>query len=106
MSITPTFHSLHGLYVYFLAHCHWVCATCGWAIPAESEAAPAMGVVSHDLRFKKALSGEGWTFHRYAQVFEQQHGFIPWCAILDALFVLGPQELSHRLDDLVTPPGT
>ena len=63
-----------------------------------------MGLVSYDLRFKKALSGEGWTFHRYAQVFEQQHGFIPGCAILDALFVLGPQELSHRLDDLVTLP--
>jgi hypothetical protein len=84
----------------------WVCATCGWAIPATADAAPAMGLVSHDLRFKKALSGEGWTFHRYAQVFEQQQGFIPGCAILDALFVLGPQELSHRFDDLVTPPRT
>ena len=76
------------------------------AIDIASEKDTVVIGALNNLRFKKVLSGEGWTFHRYAQVFEQQHGFIPGCGILDALFVLGPKELSHRLDDLVTPPGT
>lgn len=81
----------------------WVGATCGWTVSPSLDSAPPMGTITHDLRFKKALGGDGWSFQRYTQVFEQQHGFIPGCTVLDALFVLGPQELAHRLEDLAHP---
>jgi hypothetical protein len=88
------------------ASIQWVCATCGWTVPQAYDSAPVMGTVAHDLRYKKALRGDGWSFEHYPQVFEQQHGFISRCTVLDALFVLGPQELSHRLESLALPPGT
>lgn len=91
------------LHAWCEASIHWVCSTCGWPMPKAYDAAPGMGAVSNDLRFKKAMSGDGWFFQRYTQVFEQQHGFIPGCTVLDALFLLGPQELSHRLHDLACP---
>ena len=95
-----------SLHAWCYGSIQWVCATCGWTVPPSADSAPVMGAVAHDLRYKSVLRGDGWSFKRYPQVFEQQHGFIPGCAVLDALFVLGPQELSLRLDDLVTPPGT
>ena len=92
-----------SLQAWCVASIQWVCATCGWTVPPSPDSVPQMGAVAHDLRYKKALRGDGWAFQRYTQVFEQQHGFIPGCTVLDALFVLGPQELAHRLEDLAHP---
>ncbi len=88
------------------ASIQWVSEACHWPLPNSTDEAPRVGSAANDLRLKTALRGDGWTFHRYMQLFEQLNGFIPGCSILDALFVLGPQELSIRLDDLVTPPST
>lgn len=88
------------------ASIHWICEACAWPIPPITDAAPIIETAVNDLRLKKSLRGDGWIFHRYLQVFEHRHGFIPSCTILDALFILGPQELSLRLNDLVTPPAT
>jgi hypothetical protein len=92
-----------SLQAWCAASIHWVCATCGWTVPPSPDSALSMGAGAHDLRYKKALRGDGWSFQRYTQVFEHQHGFIPGCTVLDALFVLGPQELAHRLEDLAYP---
>lgn len=92
-----------SLKAWCVASVQWVCATCGWTVPPSPDTVPPMGTVAHDLRYKKVLRGDGWSFQRYTQVFEQQHGFIPGCTVLDALFVLGPQELAQRLEDLASP---
>jgi len=88
------------------ASIRWTCKSCGWSVPCSTKTSPVIGTNSNDLRFKKSLSGDGWVFHRYRQMFEQKNAFIPGCSILDALFVLGPQELAIQLNDLVAPPKT
>ncbi len=40
---------------------------------------------------------------RYPQVFEDRHGFLPHCSILDLLFNLGPETLSY-LREKRSPP--
>lgn len=81
----------------------WICELCGWPMPIETSTPPGVGTVDWDLRIKGALRGDGWLFKRYPQLFEPQHGFIPGCSVIDALFVLGPSGLREGLFELATP---
>jgi len=80
----------------------WIANWCKWPLPRKAETIPEFQDSAFDLREKHRLSGSGWSFHRYPQTFESKSGFIPGCSVLDAFFVLGPQELSRRLNELVT----
>ncbi|MFZ8835462.1 MAG: WbqC family protein [Flavobacteriales bacterium] len=83
---------------------NWSAEQIGWTVPeATNDRIPFEGA-PFDLRVKSKLRGEDWTHQRYAQPFEPKNGFIPGCSILDALFILGPQELKLRLNELVQPP--
>jgi len=84
------------------ASIEWVAETCNWPLPSQASCAPAFQDSELDLREKRRLSGHGWTFHRYPQLFESKFGFIPGCSVLDAFFVLGPHELSRCLKELVS----
>ena len=81
----------------------WMCELCDWPMPVEATESPALGATDWDLRLTQALRGDGWSFARYTQPFEPQHGFIPGCSIIDALFVLGPSGLRDGLFELATP---
>lgn len=81
----------------------WICELCGWPIPVEASVPPAVGATDWDLRMKGALRGDGWSFKRYPQTFEPQHGFVPGCSIIDALFVMGPSGLRDGLFELAAP---
>lgn len=57
----------------------------------------------HDARFLvSSKSGPAIALPRYAQVFEDRHGFIPDLSILDLLFNEGPQALTY-LSNLSLP---
>lgn len=82
----------------------WTAEQIGWTIPEETNDRIPFEGAPFDLRVKSKLRGEDWTHQRYSQPFEPKNGFIPGCSILDALFILGPQELKLRLHELVQPP--
>lgn len=84
------------------ASIEWVAETCNWPLPSHAKSTPDFQDSALDLREKRRLSGHGWTFHRYPQIFESKLGFIPGCSVLDAFFVLGPHELSRSLNELVS----
>lgn len=86
------------------ASIEWVCEQCNWLVPQRTEQAPSIGSVTHDLRIKQSLRGDGWTYHRYPQLFEPAHGFVGGCSVLDALFVLGPNALQSDVFELVSAP--
>lgn len=81
----------------------WVCDLCSWPMPVDASTSPEIGSITWDLRIKGPLRGDGWSFKRYTQAFESQHGFVPGCSIIDALFVLGPSGLREGLFELAAP---
>ncbi|WP_298370387.1 WbqC family protein [uncultured Lutibacter sp.] len=53
-------------------------------------------IKQNDFRKLAIAKGEPiYTFDRYIQVFEQNHGFIPNLSILDLLFMEGPNALNY-----------
>jgi hypothetical protein len=84
----------------------WMAETCDLNIPEPAVQPNPFSVNPWDLRDKRILNGDQWTFNRYPQVFEDRHSFRPALSSLDALFVLGPHELKARLPELVHPTST
>lgn len=82
---------------------HWMATTCNWTLPSFSEV-PIAFQPQLDLRERGALRGNGWTFNRYTQLFEDRQPFVGGLSALDALFILGPHELNARLPELVQHP--
>lgn len=82
---------------------NWMATVCGWKLPNFStDLLPFQSGL--DLRDRRQLRGQGWTFQRYRQVYEDRQSFIGGLSGLDALFILGPQELNERLSQLVQQP--
>jgi hypothetical protein len=81
---------------------HWMSTTCKWQLPRFStEPIPFQSQL--DLRERHNLRGQNWVFKRYRQLYDDRQPFIEGLSGLDALFVLGPQELNERLPELVQP---
>ena len=83
---------------------HWMANTCNWTLPSISED-PIAFQPQLDLRERLALRGHGWTFNRYTQLYEDRQPFVGGLSALDALFILGPNELNARLPELVKHPA-
>lgn len=86
-----------------IAALEWMASTCQWQLPPISNA-PLPFQSQLDLRDRQALRGKTWTFKRYTQLYEDRQPFLGGLSALDALFILGPQELKARLPELVQQP--
>ena len=75
----------------------WMAKACNWKIPDAPHNVPEFTPHARDLRDKQHLRGKGWTFHRYPQLFEDRSGFVGANSSLEALLILGPDELNTRL---------
>lgn len=86
-----------------MAGLEWVSELCHWTLPPFLQKTPDDAGELLDLRKKLALKGNNWSFHRYTQLQEPRWGFISNLSVLDALFMIGPNELNRQLRTLVSP---
>ncbi|MBT6164086.1 MAG: hypothetical protein HOH92_10315 [Crocinitomicaceae bacterium] len=99
--LPETSQDLKPLNAFSQATIDWAAQQCQWILIPINDPAPAFESSNMDLRDKRKLTGDGWTFLRYTQLFESVNGFTPACSILDALMTLGPAEVREQIKFLV-----